>query len=244
MQPPPFNPHLARRQWLVGSGLLLAGAHRTSQASAPSIQLLAGHVPPLSQELGGWLNPRVMAIAKAAGHRAPVSFLPWHRAMRDAQEGGHALIYPVARTPERERNWQWLAHLSTDEAVLLVRKDAVPDPSTLRSPLVLHKLRIGTLRDSLHALRLQNEGVKSLDFAPNEEANARKLGAGRIQAWAVTRSVADYLLEREQIDRSLLHPPVRRGMLALYLAASLDLSDAALRPWHLALSATPPSARG
>ncbi len=224
-----------RRQWLLSCGLFVAGTHASVRAGPVALRLLAGHVPPLSQAQGGRLNACVAGIALAAGYTAPALHLPWPRAVRDAREGGHALIYPMARTPEREAQWQWLAQLATDEAVLLVRRDAMPDERGLSDPRALQGLRIGTLRDSVHVHRLQAEGVTQLDYGPTEEANARKLGAGRIQAWAVARNVANYLLDMEHIDRSQLHPPIRRGTLPLYLAATLDLSPQVLRPWKAGL---------
>lgn len=219
-----------RRSWLLGSaGLLLAPA--AAQAQPLRLRLLGGELPPLSAPTGGLLAWRVAQVAQGAGFRGEPQWLPWARAFMEARSRGHALLFPVARTPERERDWQWLALLAHDEAVLWVRRDAL---AALDDGPRLRRLQVGVLRDSMHRQQLQRDGFTQLDIAPSEAANARKLGVGRIQAWAAARSVADYWLDIARVDRRLLHPPLRFGLLSLYLAATLDVEAEQLSRWRAA----------
>lgn len=223
-------------------GALATPAAAPDSAPAPPF-LLAGDVPPYSEPGDGWLDLRIAALAKQAQFGGAIQHLPWARVLKQARTQGQALVYPLARVPERESQWRWLALLAMDEMLLIVRRDALGE-AQLRDPQALRGLRIGTLRESLHATRLRSEGYPLLDYAPHEASNARKLALGRVQAWAVTRAVSEHLIERERLDRTLLHAPLRRGMVALYLAATPDLNDQQLRPWLRALAPPPAGRRG
>jgi polar amino acid transport system substrate-binding protein len=233
-----------RRRLLLQAGAGFGmGPTGGAQPNSSGLNLLAGDVPPYSAPGEGWLDRRVQLLARQAQHEGAIQRLPWARALLQARAQGQSLIYPLARVPEREAQWHWLSLLAMDELLLLVRRDALSE-AQLRDPVALRLLRVGTLRVSLHATRLRLEGFERVEYAPHEPSNARKLALGRIQAWAVTRAVSDHLLSRERIDRRTLHGPVRRGMVALYLAATTDVGMDQLAPWMRALNAASRFDRG
>ncbi len=223
------DPRLRRRSLLAS---LLApplglGTARAGAVAAP-LRLLCGELPPLTESPS--LHARVRAMAMAAGHTAPTEFMPWQRALQEASEGGRALIYPFARTPERERHWHWLALLAHEEGVLLVRRDALLPGDASPSSATLQALRVGALRNSAFQTGLERDGYAHIEPAPSERANAMKLSMNRIQAWSALASVVDYWMKRELIGSEGLIR-LRRGALPIYLAASLDIDSASLTAW-------------
>lgn len=54
-----------------------------------------------------------------------VEFLPWRRAQALAQRTPNSIIFPLARTPERESSYQWLCKV-IDVPVMFINKDSFP----------------------------------------------------------------------------------------------------------------------
>lgn len=223
----------SRRHLLLQVGAGLSAIHAKAQAALP-LQVLAAEVPPYSDATGGWLDVRVNVLARIAHFQGNVQHLPWARALMQARERGRALVYPLARVPEQELEWRWLALLTMDELVLWVRRDAI-GASDLQDPAAVRRLRIGSTRAGLHSARLSSQGFANTELATHEAANARKLGLGRVQGWAVTRAAGEYLLQRERVDRRLLHAPMQLGTVPLYLAATRDVPDFQIAAWKRAL---------
>ena len=187
--------------------------------------------PALIAGLVSGLNEPGLPIAQKVGQllaHAPLQgpdWMPWARAVATAAQG-NSLIFPLARAPERESAWQWLAPLAQDQLVLVVAPESA---RSLADPAALHRLRVGAIRSSFILARLQEFGFRLPELAPTELANAKKLALGRIDAWATVRSVAladmhrAYLPGQAQL-LTLGHEPI-----SLWLAASPDLDLASFQ---------------
>lgn len=225
MDPDPGRRHFL---WQTPVGLSAWLGSAAAANSTPSPRLLCGELPPLTE--ANALAGRVSMIARSAGHMLPPEPMPWQRAWREARDIGCALMFPVARTAERESHWHWLALLSVEHAVLLVRRDALPPGWCSLDLASLRHLRVGALRDSALQSCVMSQGFTNIEPAPNDRINAVKLSMNRIQAWAAVGSVADHWLAQESIPSSTF-VRLQGPDLPLYLAATLDVPAASLARW-------------
>jgi hypothetical protein len=207
---------------LLPAGPLLASQEPTHLASASKPKVLAGYLAG-AIEPGGCLEKRVLNVLSphAAG---AVSWMPWARAMVSAANG-NCLLFPLARTPEREAAWQWLAPLARDRFVLVLSRDVVDRGEELAE---LRQLRVGSVRSAFVIGRLMALGFQNIDVAPAELANAKKLALGRIDAWATVASVAYAIQANQRLPAGAQIVPLDRSPFTMWLAASSDLNPALL----------------
>jgi|LNFM01.2.fsa_nt_gb polar amino acid transport system substrate-binding protein len=230
---------ITRRSLLLASaatGLLSTHA----RAGADSLRLIGADIPPLaSRDDSVYLDP-VMQIARRVGYEGSPTWLPLTRAIVESRSLGRSLLFPLARRPSNEKQWNWLAPLGTEEAVLVVRRDALKNVRDLQDPETIAKLAVGVLRECTIVAGLQQGGFTRLEYAPDARSQARKLALGRIQAWMTTRRTAEHWLAREQVQPELLWPLIPRGEATFYLAASLDVMPTELEFWRSASRHMPP----
>jgi polar amino acid transport system substrate-binding protein len=223
---PSFALRLNRRSAMGLSMVCASGFMPWRDAAADSSapwRLIAGLVPPLC-EPGGAIAALVARQLAGVGQITTPTWLPWARAYREAKSEGRALLFPLARTPEREQDWLWLSPLVIDEFVLLVRRDALrPDAGDAR----LRSLRVGVLNGSASGATLRRDGFVRVEVAPSEPANARKLAAGHLEAWATSRRVAEAPELSTTLARAGALRAVPLGSVSFWLAASNDLPGCA-----------------
>ena len=201
---------------LPGALALLAPPYLAAASAAPPM-LFGGLLTSLSE-------PGSCVEHKARERLVPrlgetLVWMPWPRAYRCA-ERGNALLFPLIRTPGRERDWQWIAPLLTDALVLVLA------PAGARAghrAADLQDLQIGTIRDSFISARLADLGFHNVEFAPSERTNARKLGLGRLDAWATLERVALAPEHQPFLPAGYVTRPLDERPLTLWLAASRDL---------------------
>jgi len=220
---PPVQFARSRRGALAsaaGGLLALAGWRIAGAAAMPAPRLIAGLVSSVS-EPGSVLAQRACHLITPQ-LEAGITWMPWTRALMTAQEG-NALLFPLMRTPEREAGWQWLAPLMADRFVLVLAPGA-----SRRGPL-----RVGALRGSFIGERLDEMGLRLVEFTSSELANARKLGLGRIDAWATMERVALAPEHRAWLPAGFSVHALGMQPLSMWLAASPDVAVARLpHPGH------------
>lgn len=239
--------HATRRTLLRGAlALTVGGATTTITAAAAAVSAtsstLAGTSPRaarisdplrgapvqvLSGLLSGLNEPGGPVAARALSHlpgvdASSLSWMPWARAMMTAQ-AGNSLLFPLARTLERERDWNWIAPLAEDHLVLVVS----PRAAKLVLPSQrLQTLTVGSFRGTFIVDRLHELGFQSIDLAPADHPNLKKLFLGRIDAWATLHSVARSLEERGQLPEGARIVTLDPTRFSMWLAASLDVDTA------------------
>lgn len=222
-----------RRRLLLAGPLGLAGVApaATSTRAAEAPRLLCGELPPLT--FAGALGGRVELLACAAGHLAAAEAMPWQRAWREAQSLGNAVMFPVARTAERESQWHWIAELAHEPSVLLVSPTALP-PTVRRAAFsdFMH-LRVGVLRDCVLHEHLCRLGFNGIEPATHDRINAAKLSLGRVQAWLGFQSVVDHWMPPDSAA-SAGWIRLRGPDWPLYLAGTRDIPPPLIAPWQQA----------
>ena len=109
-----------------------------------------------------------------------VAVLPWKRALRTAEVRPFKLFAPAARTPEREDKFVWISPLLTINftfATIGKKINSFEEAITLDT--------VAVYGGSSHEGTLTAKGFSNL--VPETAAiNARKLAAGRVDAWYST----------------------------------------------------------
>ncbi|MEY4632507.1 MAG: hypothetical protein RIQ81_2627 [Pseudomonadota bacterium] len=179
----------------------------------------------------------VQAMAKKVGHSGKVDLISWNRAQQmtaSASGGAPRLILPLIRSPERESRYQWILPLIEDETVFLTMKGKRP---AVNSRADLANLRVGVLDGSPLEPWLEREKTGAVDAAPTQAINARKLYAGRIDAWFVVRMVGLYEFKAAGFDVKQLEQGFSLRPIVLYLAASPGFPSTAAKSWRDAFEA-------
>jgi len=166
---------------------------------AATFKIFAAEVPALLENKGegvagfsGVFGKIVAEKITKAGKTADfeVTWLPWKRALFETNKTRNGVFFPLARTPEREKEYVWLGHLGTVESWFYT-KDPKIKINTLED---LKKYRIGFMNGSMREAELKKvfgDKTQNLEGLTEDIENYRKLIYGRIDIWATQTEVFD-----------------------------------------------------
>jgi polar amino acid transport system substrate-binding protein len=170
-------------------------------------------------------------LSRRVGYPLSPELLPLQRAMVVAAAGPGIVMAPLARTPVRERNYQWLVRLFDEDFVVVAKRGSNVDISTLDK---VGRLRVGVVREGVSAEYIKQRGWQGLQLATRDVANAHKLDVGRIDAWV---GPWNGILSTQRAA-GLRTEDLRRGVLlkrtGVYLVGSPDLAPAVGAAWKTA----------
>lgn len=129
---------------------------------------------------------------------AKITSYPWARSYKKALEEKNILIYPLVRTPERERAFEWIGVVAKGKTYLYSlqgRHDV--DLQTLDDA---KKKSIGVLRDAVRFRYLKKRNFTNLVEDTTPRASAHKLILGWIDLWAVDEATAYHTLSMMGYD--------------------------------------------
>jgi polar amino acid transport system substrate-binding protein len=217
---------LSRRCLLLVAPASLLG---TAQAGPP-LAWVAGDLPPFAWSTPdgprGFGHELVMEMAQRLGQTATVQYLPWARAVRMAEQGGHYGVFPLARTPDREARFQWLAPLMT------VRYGIYTLATESRLELdQLRKMRVGVLRGSPIAANLKAERFTTIIESKDYRDLLRQLRERALDAVYAGTPMLEAAMDEYGQPRMLFVLQTTIGEATLYLAASLQLDAAQAQRW-------------
>jgi len=197
------------------------------QAYARDVIVNAGEIPPFCQEEDG--RPSGLAVdllrevSRTTGITFNIRFLPWKRAQVETQSSSDQLIIPLTRTPEREKNYQWIAPLMSYNFVIVTRGDRVP-PRTVDEA---KKMSIGVLRGNPMEHLLPTLGFTNVIPGYTEDAIAKLLLGNRIDGWVVPDVVARDTYRRAGGNPGELRFGAKIGdTMWVHLAGSLQFPEA------------------
>lgn len=210
--------------------LMLAAGFAPARAAPQIVPVFGSDFPPYAYEdngrAAGSATDRVRGILQAAGLTAVIEIYPWARAYRAAKATPDALLYPVARTPEREDEFIWLGEL-VDYDVRLWRLAARQD-IVLATLADAAGLSLGGLPDDAKTGYLQEQGMM-VSLQSNEDILLTMLVNGRIDLMPADRVSFLARLRRDSLDPAnfvpaLALPAVSRPLyLAINRGADPDL---------------------
>ncbi len=201
-------------------------------ASLPAMVVVTEDARPLHYlwqgQLQGEAPPFIHLLLQGASLRYSQQVYPWARAYMMASSLPNVLIYSMARTPEREAQFQWVGKLLTVQYAmyaLQTRQDI-----HARTVDELRHYRLGVTANDVRANWLREHGIPEatpesrtgMDVAHNGLSNMRKLMQGRVDMVPTSAVGLRSFCLTENVDCSRF----RRVMVLpfsvdLYVAASL-----------------------
>ena len=165
-------------------------------------QIVAVNYPPLmieSVESPGWALEIIGEAERRIGRDSPVQFLPFPRAIKTVQRRAQTMHPALYRNPTREHKFTWIAKVHVVNNVFLTVGSPI---DSLEAARKLGKIgvEVKTAMDDF----LTSRGFTNLERAERAELNARKLAAGRIDAWFLTDTLALWAWKQAGMKRRLV----------------------------------------
>lgn len=220
---------------LWAAAMLIGVGIRPALSSAETVTVLAGPIAPYAIERGdkpGAAVEIVNEMAKRAGIAAVVKFEPWARAQADAQSGHDVAILPLTRTPERESKYTWIVPLLSDQLYLQTIRTDLDIPSLAKAGT----LSIATLRNTPQEDLLRQAGLSKLELVNDEDAGAKMLKAGHVDAWFTRGMVASFTYAQNGGDPKQLVRSAETETPPMYLGGSPDFPKATAEKLSQALA--------
>ncbi|RTL39047.1 MAG: transporter substrate-binding domain-containing protein [Burkholderiales bacterium] len=216
---------LARRSLLIAPAAWAGSAWASTQ-----IQWVAGNLPPFAFESPGGARGFAHDLANAMAQRLDrprqVTYLPWARAVRMAEQGPAYGVFPLARTPDREANFQWLVPLMT------VRYGFYTLATETRLELEdLRPMRVGVLRGSPIAANLRAESFKTLVEAKDYRDLLRLLRERSLDAVYAGTAMLEAAMDEYGHPRLMFVLQTTLGEGTLYMAASRQTPAVEAQRW-------------
>jgi polar amino acid transport system substrate-binding protein len=181
-----------RRPILSASGaalIILLSTFALSATAANEVapfRVVSADLMPFAQgghpEVPGALVELVEAMATKVGQPLKVEFYPWARAVALSNTELRVAVIPLTRSPDRERQYQWLVKLYRQRYIMLTRADR-PKVESVHQARTLKKL--GVLRGSVTVAYALNNGISKANLleATSVEAGLKDLDAGITDAY-------------------------------------------------------------
>jgi polar amino acid transport system substrate-binding protein len=186
---------LSRRILMGGVGAL-ALTHK-AQATDP-LEIFSADIRPLSIAEGprrGLVLDIVSEVFKAIGRDVRFTFLPFAETLQRTQAQPGALVTPLARSPQREAGFAWIAKvMDVPQAMGTLAGRPSADLDAARK-----FARVGVVRAGVQESFLRDSGFTNLVLFATAAEIAKALAAGEIDAWYATST--EIALQIEAIGR-------------------------------------------
>ena len=226
--------------------LLLAAAALAAAgpAHAKELRLLAAELPPYTFQVPpasvseipgpgqGFVHDVVVEMAKRAGHSGRIEYLPWAEAQRIAKTEPNIGILSLTRSPEREKEYRWIAKILTDDLIVVGGQGI--DVSALDK---VRDRPTGVLARSGAEALLKERGFTRIQPQAEEWMNARLMRQRRLDAWLAPRLMIIYATVEARGDLGALTFGEIVRSSEIWLAGSRDLPDAEVAKWQKAFEA-------
>jgi len=216
--------------FLSAAAWLVAGPGRAEEA-----RVLIGSIAAASETGADDPDAAASPVARAAkalmdrlGYRRPPELLPFVRAVVEVQKHDDAVMLPLARTPKRESEYQWLVPLWEDDCVIVTLRGLDIDAKNLGSA------RIGVVRASATQEVAEQLGYTNLELSTDDIQNLQKLRRGRIEAWFGLRQRVDRAIALLRLDPAEFHISASLSPLKIYVAASKSFDSKEAERWKAA----------
>lgn len=238
---PPRRAERRRRVLARLAGLLAAALAGPALAAAseplPALQVLTEEYPPLSftrnGEVRGLAVEVVAEIQRRAGSRAPVQVLPWARAYAMALSQPNVALFSTARTPEREKLFQWVGPLFVGKTSLYALRGSGLKLTSLAEAAAVDAVIVP--REDYKEKLLRGAGLTNLLLANNHEQMVRMLLTGRARLMAANNLTLPALLEGIGAGAQELELVHTFHQSEAYVAFSLGTPEDTVRSWQVTL---------
>jgi len=216
---------------LLCVGLLLVG-----NAWAGGLTLTTEDAPPFNytnddgKTILGSATEAIHELFKRAKIDYTLTLYPWVRAIEMARTGKDTCVYSTTRTEEREKNFLWVGPVAPNDWMFFAKADS---SITLSSVEDARKFKIGGYRGDAVTLFLERQKF-TIDEAANDEQNAKKLEAGRIELWATGSQAGPFVANKMKVK---IKPVLNIKKTELYLACNLSVAPETIAKLNATLQA-------
>lgn len=200
--------HWAVKRWQGSVSALVLGLLLSKSAVAAQPLRVVLEVSPPHQTLdngkvGGLTTAVVAAMLQQAGLSASYEVYPWARAFRIAATTPDVLIYNMARTPEREAQFEWIGIVTRYKFgfLKLSRRD---DIQVSQLADIKHYV-VGAQREDFSAEWLRDaakQPAQKLELQPDVLETWRLLVNGKLDLMIDDPQAIDDMLVKHQLQRS------------------------------------------
>ncbi len=176
---------------IIFGGLSSSHAEETIELEAFTAKLPPFTIDPKAEK-PGFLHEVVSEMAKRANVKLKISYMPWKRAQKKGQETPNSLVFGMTRTAKREPKYSWLVNLVEPDYVFVSTKKPVNSYEEAKSLGDISVLA-GTPRER----KLKAEKFSNFKSVNKVELNAKKVEAGRSDAWFTLSHRAAYIWLKE-----------------------------------------------
>jgi polar amino acid transport system substrate-binding protein len=180
--------HLVNRLSVLA--LILSSSLQISAASAGELTIYTENDPPYvivdaNGLVGGLTKPKLDRFLRAIPYpNQQIKVQPWVRAYHEATSKPNTLIYPIVKTPEREKKLTYLYQLY-EASVFFYRLSERKDIQ-INSLSDAKKYSVCAVRGDYRAEYLQQNGFTQIDLAADSTSNVKKILAGRCDLGILT----------------------------------------------------------
>ena len=201
--------------------LLLTAALFVALPGYPAdVVMMVGDNPPINSFHAGKPEGMAVEIVDEMLNRAKLEaehpHYPWVRIYNLAQSHTNHCAYGVSRIPERERLFQWIGPIASNDWAFFATKKQKISLAKLEDAL---NYRVGGQRKDGKATWLEKKGF-TLDYATEESQTIKKLMSGKIDLYPAGVYSVPEIARRNHIDPALLEPVFVFQRVDLYIACS------------------------
>jgi len=204
-------------------------------AQAGSLQLFTENTPPDIMRDGdrivGISPDKVKEIMSRAGISYTIEIMAWRRAYEMALRTPGSCVFSTSRTPDREALFKWVGPLREVDWTLYGLANPGFQLTTLDDA---KKLRIGGYSGDVRAQYLLERGF-TVDTAPDNFSNPRKLMGKRIDLWVTSHQLANGLLAQEGLVGKIV-PLLTFHTSRAYLACNKAVPDTMIAAMSAAMA--------
>ncbi|WGL58951.1 transporter substrate-binding domain-containing protein [Pigmentibacter sp. JX0631] len=183
----------------------------------------------------GVLADRINKLRKNLKIKAEIELLPWSRAYIIAQKENGTMIYPIAKTPEREKLFKFCCILYKAKTFLFKLKER--SDINIKTLEDAKKYSIGVIRDDIKHKMLENLKFTNLELSASQEVNFKKLIGKREDLIIANEFVLKSQLQEFNINENELEKAyeVKEADPNRYIAFNLNVEDSSIEKIKSAL---------
>lgn len=154
--------------------------------------------------------------------RQDIHYYPWVRGYELALHQANTVLFSTTRTAAREAHFHWVGPIAQDRVVLLAHRDAPVVIDSL-ADAIERGLKVTVIREDIGAQALieaNYPGHLMLPAIDNRSA-LHMLMRGRVDLWAYSADVAEWIVESEGYANDSLIPVHTLSESSLYFAINL-----------------------
>lgn len=184
-------------------------------------------------QLSGFAVEIVQEIQRRVGNTDGIQMVPWARGIEKLKNEPNSLLFSMARTAERDPQYQWIGPISETTYGLYVKADSKLKINSLDDAKQLGLIGVyrGDVRDQI----LTKLGFTNLDRANSNIFSFRKLMLGRVAMYADAPLAVKSLVESEGHKLTDIRLAYIFFRTQLYIATSKETDPAIVAKWNRAL---------